>query len=671
MNPDIKRAETEAMQIVGLLTLEEKFQLLTSPGYRRLYSTKPIKRIGVPSFRMTDGPLGVAMHSSGLTKCTRFPASVSLAATWDRSLAEAMGSAIAEEVRAVGRHMVLAPGINICRTPLCGRTFEYLGEDPFLTKEVASAFVRGVQDRGIGACVKHFAANNQEIDRTSASSEIDERTLHETYLRAFESVVKEAQPWSVMAAYNKLNGVYCSENRHLIREILINKWGFNGFVMSDWFATRPIKTTAQCINAGLSLEMPVPSKYKHKLLDASIRAGEFTEETLDDLVYRLVRVMFLSGAFSNGPVTSPAASNTQGHRDLARRIAEEGTVLLKNEDKLLPLQMQDLKKITLVGPNLKKKYGRFLSGGSSAAVPPYEITPLLGLKEKLGGKVEITGNVERADVAIVFVGLDHKKGNDSETADRSILELPSSQVQLIRNTVELNPRTVVVVMAGSPIGMQEWIDGVHSVILPWYPGMEGGRAIANILFGDAEPSGRLPLTFPRRLSDSPAHSTGSPRTYPGDEQKRVFYDEGIFVGYRWFDQRRIEPLFPFGYGMSYTEFSFNEISSDRESLAGPIDKVTIAAEVENIGEVKGTQTIQVYAHAEEPSVERPPSELVGFAKVSLKPSERGKALVDVNAADLAYYNADKHDWQIDQGSYQLLVGTSSRMLPSKIDIQVR
>ncbi len=670
MSTDAKRAETEATRIVKMLTLEEKFQLLTSPGYRRIYSTKPIKRIGVPSFKMTDGPLGVAMHSSGFKKCTRFPAAISLAATWNRTLAEAMGATIAEEVQAVGRHMVLAPGINICRTPLGGRTFEYLGEDPFLTKELAIPFVRGVQEQGVGACVKHFAANNQEIDRQSVSSEIDERSLHEIYLRAFESVVKAAQPWSVMTAYNKLNGVYCSENRHLIRETLIDKWGFDGFVVSDWFATRPIKSTAECINAGLSLEMPVPSKYKRKLLDASFKAGEFTEETLDNLVYRVIRVMLLSGAFPNGPVASPAARNTQGHRDLARRIAEEGTVLLKNENGLLPLQRQKLKKIALVGPNLTKKYGRFLSGGSSATVPPYEMTPLLGLKEKLGGQVELTSNAERADVAIVFVGLNHKKGNDSESADKSQLELPNSQTQLIRKTAELNPRTVVVVIAGSPIGMEEWIEEVHSVVLPWYPGMEGGRAIANILFGDAEPSGRLPLTFPRRLSDSPAHSTGSRRTYPGDEQKQVFYDEGIFVGYRWFDQEKIEPLFPFGYGMSYTEFSFNEISSDRDSLAGPTDKVTIAVEIENIGEIQGTETIQVYAHADEPSLERPPGELVGFAKISLGPGEREIALIDIKAVDLAFYNVEKHDWQIDEGSYQLLVGKSSRDLPGKIDIQM-
>lgn len=670
MTPDIKRAEAEAMQIVKLLTLKEKFRLLTSPGYRRLYSTKPIKRIGVPSFRMTDGPLGVAMHSSGLKKCTRFPASVSLAATWDQSLAKAMGSAIAEEVRAVGRHMVLAPGINICRTPLCGRTFEYLGEDPFLTKEVASAFVKGVQDRGIGACVKHFAANNQETDRTSASSEIDERTLHEIYLRAFEAVVKEAQPWSVMAAYNKLNGVYCSENRQLIREILIDKWGFNGFVVSDWFATRPIKSTAQCVNAGLSLEMPVPSKYKHKSLDASFRAGEFTEETLDDLVYRLVRIMFLSGAFSKGPVAAPAARNTQGHRDLARRIAEEGTVLLKNENGLLPLQMQELKKIALVGPNLKKKYGRFLSGGSSAAVPPYEITPLLGLKEKLAGKVEMTNNVESADAAIVFVGLDHKKGNDSETADRSILELPSSQVELIRNTAELNPRTVVVVMAGSPIGMQEWIEEVHSVVLPWYPGMEGGRAIANILFGDASPSGKLPLTFPRHLSDSPAHSTGSRRSYPGDEKKRVFYDEGICIGYRWFDEKEIEPLFPFGYGLSYTKFLYGGIRCNKETLVGLTDNLTIDVELENSGAYWGGETVQVYAHSEEPLVKRPPKELVGFAKLNLAPGEQGRTSIVVKAADLAYYDVNQHDWRIDQGSHELLVGNSSRHIHKELHIQV-
>jgi beta-glucosidase len=670
MIPSPKRAEAEAMRIVKALTLDEKFQLLTSPGFRRMYSTKPIKRVGIPSFKMTDGPLGVAMHSAGFRKCTRFPSAVSLAATWDRSLAHAEGAAVAEEVRAAGRNMILAPGINICRTPLGGRTFEYYSEDPFLTKEMAIPFVQGVQEQGVAACIKHFAVNNQEIDRRSISSELNERTLHEIYLRAFESVVKEAGPWSVMAAYNKVNGIYCCENRHLLRETLMDNWGFEGFVVSDWFATRPIETTAGCINAGLSLEMPIPSKYKHKSLEASRKAGDFTGDVLDDLVYRLLRVMYLSGAFSNQETQHSGSLNTQEHTNLARIVAERGTVLLKNTDGLLPLHIGKLGKMAVVGPNLKKRFGKFLSGGSSAAVPPYEITPLQGLREKLNGKVELTSKVERADVAVVFVGLNHKKGNDSEASDRKRLELPSSQVELIHNTIELNPQTIVVVIAGSPIGMQEWIEEVPSVVLPWYSGMEGGRAIANILFGDAYPSGRLPLTFPKQLRDSPAHTAGSPSTYPGDAQKRVFYDEGIFVGYRWFDQRNIEPLFPFGYGLGYTEFVFDEISVNSESLSGPTDIATINVKVENVGDNQGSETIQVYAHAEDPSIERPPRELVGFAKLSLKPHERGNALINVKAADLAYYRVEEQDWHIDEGGYQLHVGKSSRNILGRIEIQV-
>jgi beta-glucosidase len=668
LNP--QRVEAEAMRIVKSLTLNEKFQLLTSPGFRRMYSTKPITRVGIPSFKMTDGPLGVAMHSAGFRKCTRFPSAISLAATWDRSLAHAEGAAVAEEVRAVGRHMILAPGINVCRTPLGGRTFEYYGEDPFLTKEMAIYFVQGAQERGVGACVKHFAVNSQEIDRRSISSEMDERTLHEIYLRAFEAVVKEAKPWSIMAAYNKVNGVYCCENRYLLHETLVDKWGFEGFVVSDWFATRPIEKTEECINAGLSLEMPVPSKYKRKSLEASFKAGNFTDDVLDNLVYRLLRVMYLCGAFSDGEIQNSGSRNTQEHTNLARTVAEQGTVLLKNTDGLLPLQIENLEKIGVVGPNLKKRFGKFLSGGSSAVVPPYEVTPLQGLREKLNGKVELTSNVEQADVAVAFVGLDHKKGNDSETCDRRKLELPSSQVQLIHNTVELNPQTIVVLIAGSPIGMQEWIEEVPSVVLPWYPGMEGGRAIANILFGDAYPSGRLPLTFPKKLEDSPAHNAGSPRIYPGDVRKRVYYDEGIFVGYRWFDQRNIEPLFPFGYGLGYTEFTFDEISANRESLSGPTDIATISVKVENVGDDQGIETIQVYAHAEDPSIERPPRELVGFAKLSLKPHERGNALIDVKATDLAYYSVEKHDWHIDEGIYQLYVGKSSRSTLGRIEIQI-
>ncbi|NHJ14889.1 MAG: glycosyl hydrolase [Candidatus Thorarchaeota archaeon] len=661
-------ADEKARSILSRMTAKEKFQSLTSPSLRRFYSTSPIKRLGIPSFRVTDGPLGLAYHSNGFTRCTRFPATISVAATWNRNLAKEMGIAMANEIRAVNRHMLLAPGINTARTPLNGRTFEYFSEDPFLTKELAIQFVQGVQSRGIGACLKHYAANNQEIDRRLCSSEVDERTLHEIYLRAFREVVMDADPWAVMGCYNKVNGVYGCENEYLIREVLMQKWGFKGFVMSDWFATRPIETAEGCINAGLSLEMPLPAKYKQKALGKAISEGKFTEETLDDLVFRLLRVMALVGLFEDSTSENKGALNTQEHQDLSRRIAEEGMVLLKNQGQLLPLKIEDLETVALVGPNLKKKFGRILYGGSSAVWPPYEITPLKGLQEKLGGKAKIVSEAATADIAIVFVGLNHDKGKDSETYDRDGLELPEKQIELIKETAKDNPNSIVVLIAGSPIAMDDWIEHVPAVLNAWYSGMEGGRAIAKVLFGDVQPSGKLPITFPKRLTDSPAHNTGNSRNYPGDDENKVYYDEGIYVGYRWFDEKKIEPLFPFGYGLSYTSFEFGDVILDKDRLSEANDRVALKVEVQNSGDHPGAEVIQVYSHDIESSVKRPPQELVGFGKIFLQPGEKRAAQILVCSKDLRFYDLNTHDWQLEAGDFELRAGNSSRNIFSRIEL---
>ncbi|MFW9799721.1 MAG: glycoside hydrolase family 3 C-terminal domain-containing protein [Candidatus Thorarchaeota archaeon] len=659
--------EDRVSELLSRLTTREKFMLMTSHGRRRIYTTKPIKRVGIPSFKMTDGPLGVAYQSSGFNKNTRFPATISLAATWNRNLAREIGVAMAREVRAIGRHMLLAPAMNIDRTPLNGRTFEYFSEDPFLTKELAIPFVDGVQSQGIGACVKHFAANNQETDRRSNSSEVDERTLHEIYLRAFRAVVIEAQPWAVMSCFNMVNGVYGSENKYLLRDVLMNRWGFQGFVMSDWLATRNIKTTEGCVNAGLSLEMPWPSKYKLNSLERAYREGRFTEETIDDLVRRYVRVMFLTGVFDDPGSLPEGERNTVQHHELARRAGEEGMVLLKNEEGLLPLDFESIERIALVGPNLKKRFGRILYGGSSGVVPPHEITPLDGMRERCADKVDIVSDAALADAVIVFVGLDHGRGKDSETKDRNSLALPESQVNLIIETAEVNPNTVVVLIAGSPIVMDTWLENVPAVLMAWYSGMEGGRAIANVLFGEVNPSGRLPLTFPKRLSDSPAHSTGTPRTFPGID-KKVYYDEGIFVGYRWFDERGIEPLFPFGFGMSYTSFDYSDFRLDRASINEQKNSVTLEVTVTNIGGRAGSDVVQVYSHDLESSVARPPKELVGFQKVHLDPGEEKSVTVEIRAGDLAFYDVPLHDWVIESGDFELLVGCSSQDILGRVHL---
>ena len=655
--------------LLSRLTTEEKFSLLTSHPKLGFYSTTPIKRLCVPKFGVTDGPLGVAYHSSSRTKCTRFPATIALAATWNRNLSHEFGLALGREIRSIGKHMLLAPGINIDRTPLCGRTFEYFSEDPLLTKEMAIPIVKAIQSLRIGACIKHYAANNQEADRRTSSSEIDERTLHEIYLRAFEAVVKEADPWSVMACYNKVNGVYGCENKTLLREILMEKWGYQGFVMSDWGATRNCESAESCINAGLSLEMPWPLKYKKKKVLQAFNEGKFTEETLDDLVSRYFRAMMLSGAFDSEASYPKGARNTPEHQDLARRMAEEGMVLLKNQEDMLPLDIASIDTIALLGPNLKKKFGKFLSGGSSAVVPPYEITPLEGMKEKCKGKVKIISDPSRADFVIIFAGLNHSRGMDAETKDRESMELPENQIQLIKQTARMNPNTIVVLISGSPLEMDDWLDDVPVVLEAWYGGMEAGKAIANVLFGDVNPSGKLPLTFPKNLLDSPAHSSGPSRTYPGDEGRKVFYDEGIFVGYRWFDEKDIDPLFPFGYGMSYTDFEYRNFQVGQQSFSSIDNIIQATLEVENIGQHKGKEIVQLYYTDLDASVPRPPKELASFEKVELDPGQTKTVELVLKAQDFAFYDILANGWTLEPGEFKLLVGSSSRnaLLESEID----
>lgn len=660
--------ENRVEDLLSRLTQEEKYRLLTSHGRLRMYSLKPIKRLAIPSFRLTDGPLGVAMHSSGFKKNTRFPATIALAATWNRELLEEIGIAMGKEARAVGRHVLLGPGINIARTPLNGRTFEYFSEDPYLTKELAIPLVKGVQSQRISACLKHYTANNQETDRMSSSSEVDERALHEIYLRAFKGVVKEADPWSFMTCYNMVNGVYGCENEYLIQETLFDKWGYDGLVMTDWFASRKVKSTARCLNAGLTLEMPWPRMFKEKALEQALNEGTITEETLNDRVRRNLRVMMRTGLFDRPDSLPQGSRNTTEHQVLVRQAAEEGIVLLKNEGNLLPLDMDNLKRINLHGVNLRKKFGRLLYGGSSAVSPSYEVTPLQGIAKKCRGKVKLfTGNA-LADVAIIFAGLNHGGGGDSESSDRVSLHLDEEQVKKIKQIANYHPKTVVCLIAGSPIAMDEWIGEVEAVVMCWYGGMEAGHAIANVLFGDVSPSGKLPLTFPKRLEDSPAHSTGNPRNYPGDEDKRIYYDEGIYVGYRWFDKKKIEPLFPFGFGLSYTKFEYGDVSLNRQSISKPDAAIAVNVDITNTGQRAGSEVIQVYSSDVDSSIDRPPQELIGFEKVRLNPGESINAAITIRAEDLAFYDTAGHDWKIEPGEFKLLVGKSSRNIFEETEI---
>jgi len=646
--------EKRVEDLLSRLTLNEKFRLCSG---RFMWHTKPIKRLGIKPFTMYDGPHGVRPEPMGEIKSTYFPSAICRAATWDPELSYDFGMAVAKEVREVGAHMLLAPGINIQRTPMNGRTFEYQTEDPYLNKILAVATVKGIQSQKIAACVKHFICNNQETNRFTVSSEVSERALQEIYLPAFKATVQEADAWSFMTCYNKVNGVYGSENYNLLRERLMNKWGFRGFTVSDWNATA-YTSTEKCVIAGLSLEMPTAKIYKKRNLTKAFQEGKFTEENVNDNVKRLLRVMFLVGLFDDNNTLPRGCRNTKEHQTLARKIAEDGIVLLKNEKDFLPLNIDEIQKIAVVGPNANFgiEGGDLISnGGSSNNYPPYEITPLEGLKLKCKNNVEIIDTPSKADIAIVFVGLNHNRGMDSEWEDKDALGLPLEQVKLIQETIQENPHTIVVLINGSPIAMDDWIDQVPSVIEAWYGGMEAGTAIANVLFGDVNPSGKLTVTFPKELSDSPAHA--SKRTYPGND--KVFYDEGIFVGYRHFDARNIAPLFPFGYGLSYTTFAYENLTIDREKIRGD-DVLKVSVDITNTGKINGKEVVQLYIQDVQSSVERPLKELKGFKKINLNSGQMKTIVFELNKHDLSFYHPIENSWVVEKGTFKILIGSSSR-----------
>jgi len=653
MNSELE-LEERIDDLLGRLTLEEKFKLCSG---RRMWYTRPIKRLGIRSFVMYDGPHGVR-PDYGETKCTYFPSAICRAATWNTQLSEKFGVAIAQEVRDAGGHMLLAPGINIHRTPMCGRTFEYQTEDPYLNAQLAVAVVNGIQSQKIAACVKHYICNNQETSRFTVSSEVSERALQEIYYPAFKATVQKADAWSFMSCYNKVNGIYGSEHTHLIRKKLMDEWGFRGFVVSDWGAATRTTSTESCVNAGLTLEMPTAETYKKKKLMEAFNRGKFSEEILNENIRRLLRVMFLVGLFDNKTTIPPGIRNSPEHQAVARKIAEEGIVLLKNENALLPININKLNKIAVIGPNadMKTVRGEMASGGgSSLNFPPYEITPLEGLRQKCKDKVEIIEDPSKAEITIIFAGLNHERGGDSEGEDKNSFELPLDQINLINNTIKVNPNSIVVLISGSPVSMTNWILNVPAVIQAWYGGMEAGLAIADIILGNVNPSGKLPITFPKYLSDSPAHK--SEKTYPGDD--KVYYDEGIFVGYRHFDTKNIEPLFPFGYGLSYTTFTYKNVKISKEKV-NETGIFTISFEISNSGDRFGKEIIQVYIQDVESSIERPIKELKKFCKVELEPSETKSLDFSLKIEDLSYFDEERNIWLVEKGLFNILIGSSSR-----------
>ena len=696
-NPKLS-AEQRATDLLNRMTLEEKAAMLSGSGWME---SAPIPRLGIPAIKMADGPMGVRswLGSSAITsaanaavkiEATSFPSGIAMAATWDTDLVQREGQAIAQEVKALGRDMILGPTVNINRQPLWGRNFEGYGEDPFLSGRLAVAYIHGVQGEGVIPSVKHFAANNEEYERHRIDAIIDDRTLHEIYLPAFKAAVQEGEVWNVMSAYNKVNGVHCAESGALLHDILQKEFGFKGFVVSDWGSTY---STAPTVNAGMDLEMPGgPPMQKwlasprtqqagndsgwltaEKVL-AAVKSGQISKATLDDNVERLLRVIFLSGIFDH-PHTGGGEVDTPAQRAIARQGATEGIVLLKNDGGLLPLDTSKIHSIAVIGPNAA--VARTGGGGSSLVSSKYSIAPLDGIRERASSSVKVTyalgvemegenpTNADssakllkeateaaaNADFAVVVVG--RYPGLEGEGFDVKTMDLPEGQNALIEAVVKANPRTVVVLNTGNPVTMTRWIAQTPALLDMWYGGQEAGHALASILFGDANPSGKLPASFPKRFEDSPAYGR-----YPGNNLT-VDYAEGIYVGYRYFDSKSVEPQFPFGFGLSYTTFAYSDLKVKPSKTSGD-ELVEVSLKLHNTGSRAGAEVVELYVHDGHSKIDRPAHELKGFKRVDLKPGESQTVQLTLDRAAFSYWDPATHAWTAEPGEFEIQIGASSR-----------
>ncbi|MBD3352355.1 MAG: glycosyl hydrolase [Candidatus Lokiarchaeota archaeon] len=664
-----KDIEERVEDLLGRLTFEEKCKLCAGEGNN---SPPAIERLDIPLFGMTDGPHGVSPYRSGVGPSgvkipedsegasTYFPTGIQMASTWNPDLIEDFGAALAEETRAVGRSMQLGPAMNICRNPMNGRTFEYYSEDPLLSGKMGAAAVRGLQSKRIAPCVKHFVANNFESNRFKVNAVIDEQTLREIYLKGFEIVVKESDPWGVMSSYNKINGTYVSEHKRILREILKEEWGFSGMVVSDWGATKHTSGIKGLIEAGLDVEMGSRFMYNIDEMKRMKEAGEFPEEYFDDNIRRFLRTMLRVGNFDDPDSLPEGRINTEDHQLLSRKMAEEGMILLKNDNSLLPLNINKIKKIAIFGKHADIKFGRKkLGGGSSAVFPPYEITVREGLTNKCKGKIEIVEDAEEADVCIVCVGLEHShdfKGGDHEGSDRLRYDLGILQPRLVNSVVKKNSNTIVVCINGSPFGMEKFADNVPAILEAWYGGMEIGNVVADILFGNVNPSGKLPVSWPKSKSDIHTALSLWDTIIP---IKEVVYEEGIFIGYRYYDSKNVNPRFCFGYGLSYTDFEYSNLIVSATELHER-GKLNISCMIKNTGEMDGAEIIQLYISDKNAGIKRPKKELKGFKKVFLKAGEEKKVEFELTSGDIAYFDINANDWLAREGSYDILVGASSR-----------
>jgi beta-glucosidase len=791
--------EEKINTIIEQLTLAEKVSLLAGAD---VWRTVPVERLGIPVMKVSDGPngaRGVDDNTGPTSVC--FPVGVALGATWNPALVAQVGQALADEVKAKGAHVLLAPTVNIHRSPIAGRNFECYAEDPYLSGTLASAYIQGLQSQGVGACIKHFVCNDSEFERFSMSSEVTERPLREIYLEPFRIALETAKPWTIMSSYNRINGVWASENSRLLRDILKGEWGFDGLVISDWYGSYSENVAA----GGLDLEMPGPARWHDDRVRQAVENGELDEALVDDKVRRLLRTMFRVGLFEQPELQPEQSINRPEHRQLVRAAAGEAIVLLKNEGSLLPLDPAKPQRIAVIGENAMM--AQIMGGGSSGVNPHYAISPLTGIRQKVGEQVQIeytlgcpihrqlpqipsdwlcaeangrpgltlayfgNRNLEgdpiytaviqktdltwfgerhpymnpadfsvrlsgqlvvpqsgaytftlvstgpsrflldgavqlqcqtteaeatavtlnltanqpydvvieysadpdskgktlrlgclppqdddpiatavalaaQSDVAIIVAGL--TKEWESEGFDRPDMELVGAQNELIARVAAANPNTIVVLNVGSPVTMP-WLDSVTAVLQLWYPGQEGGNAVADVLFGDVNPSGHLPTTFPRRLADNPAYLN-----YPGENGK-VQYGEGLFVGYRYYDKKEIAPLFPFGHGLSYTTFAYANLNITVNGTA-----VQVQVDVTNTGERAGQEVVQVYVRDEAARLVRPLKELKAFAKIALQPGETQTVSLPLNRQSLAFYDPAVGNWVTEAGTFTVLVGRSAQ-----------
>ena len=701
--------EKRIEKLIKKMTLEEKVGLLH--GNSKFY-VAGVERLGIPEWSLSDGPHGVRAEINrhdwayaGWTNdsASYFPTGTAFAAAWNPELAYRRGEVLGEEARWRKKDVLLGPGVNIIRSPLCGRNFEYMSEDPYMNSVLAVAYIKGLQSRDVACSVKHFAVNNQETNRTTVDVECSERALREIYLPAFKAAVQEGGALTVMAAYNKFRGEFCAENNYLVRKILRNEWGFDGVYVTDWGAAH---STVPSMEAGLDLEMgTLIDKYEdwyyaNPLIEA-VKSGKVPMSLVDEKVGDVLRVMIKTNVLDPKKRFGPGSMNTKEHQQATYDAAAEAIVLLKNQNNLLPLDFSSIKSLAVIGDNATRKHS---NGGLSSEIKAvYEVTPLGALRAKWGDKVDIrfaqgyeklstfvegsnngqsSGTfssktqesdallkeavevARTSDVALLVCGLNHDY--DTESFDRLNMDIPYGQVELIQEVVKANPRTIVVMIAGSPLNMAAVDICSPAIVWAWFNGMEGGNALVDVLSGKVNPSGKMPFTTPVSLDQSPAHALGN---FPGRDLK-VNYEEDILVGYRWFDTKGLPVVYPFGYGLSYTTFDYSNLNTDKETY-DQADTIQASFTLTNTGDREGAEVAQLYVSDPVCSVMRPVKELKGFKKVFLKPGESRRITLDIPVSSLAFYSEAQSQFVVEPGEFILQLGASASDIKQKISVEVK